>query len=114
MTDEIFAVQVEFNAYYNSFIVLTKIDVRVYDALSGKLRKVFNDLFDERYIVDLTAFCFGARQRKFYVADNSGHIRVYNMKGGEFVKKVNQSTNLDLEFPNKTYQFKKKENLEIS
>lgn len=57
--------------------------------MTGKLKKVFNDLMDEKYPVDLSTFCLGARQRKFFVGDNIGLIRQYNMNNGEFLKSVN-------------------------
>lgn len=72
--DDICAIAVEFNEYYNWFVVLTKIDIRVYDALTGRLKKVFNDIHDDKSTVDLSCLCFGGKQRKFYVADNSGVI----------------------------------------
>ena len=49
-----------------------RIDIRIYDALTGRLKKVFNDIHDEKSIVDLSCLCFGGKQRKFYIADNSG------------------------------------------
>jgi len=83
--------------------------------LTGKLKKVFNDLHDEKIIVDLTTFCFGANERKFYIADNGGFMRVYNMKNGEFMKKVNLTTEIEgPEFANKHSHIKKKENNEVS
>jgi hypothetical protein len=83
--------------------------------LTGKLIKVFNDLHDEKIIVDLTNFCFGANERKFFIADNAGLIRVYNMKNGEFMKKVNNTNEMEgPEFSTKSVQIKKKENNEIS
>lgn len=51
----------EFNSYFNWFVVLTKMDIRVYDAMTGRLKKVFNDLHDEKFLVDLSTFTFGGR-----------------------------------------------------
>ena len=83
--------------------------------MTGKLKKVFNDLHDEKIIVDLTTFCFGANERKFFIADNGGFMRVYNMKNGEFMKKVNITTDIEgPEFANKHSHIKKKENNEVS
>ncbi len=42
--DEIYPLHIDFNTYFSSFIVLSKLDIRLYDALSGKLKKVFNIL----------------------------------------------------------------------
>jgi len=40
---------------------MNRIDVRCYDGINGKLKKVFNELTDEKYPVDLCAMCFGSR-----------------------------------------------------
>lgn len=73
--DDVYPIAVEFNLYYNCFVVLTKMDIRLYDAMSGKMKKVFNDLYDEKMAVDLSNFAFGGRQRKFFISDNAGLIR---------------------------------------
>ena len=44
--DDIHALHVEFNSYFNVIVILTKLDIRLYDAMTGKLKKVFNDLYD--------------------------------------------------------------------
>ena len=59
--EEIYPIAVEFNVYYNAFVVLTKIDIRIYDAMSGKLKKVVNELFDDKMQLDISALCFGGR-----------------------------------------------------
>lgn len=60
--------------YYKSKFLL-RIDVRCYDAMTGKLKKVFNEVHDEKFSVDLSTMCFGGKERKFYVGDNAGLIR---------------------------------------
>ena len=59
--EDIYPISVDFNLYYNCFVVLTKMDLRLYDAMNGKLKKVFNDLYDEKMVLDLTNFAFGGR-----------------------------------------------------
>lgn len=75
INDDLAVLQVEFNTYFNYFVLLTKIDVRCYDAMTGKLRKVFNEVHEDKFSVDLCYFCFGGGDRKFYLADNAGLIR---------------------------------------
>lgn len=43
--------------------------------MTGKLRKVFNEVHEDKFSVDLCYFCFGGGDRKFYLADNAGLIR---------------------------------------
>ena len=115
MIDDVYPIQVEFNSYFNAFVVLTKMDVRLYDAMTGRMNKVFNELFDEKIPLDLSYFAFGGRQRKVFMGDNAGLIRQYNMKNGEFIKKVNKHNEIERsEFANKIINLKKRDTLEIS
>ena len=69
--------------------------MRLYDAMTGKLKNVFNELHNDRYSVELSGFCLGAKQRKFFIADNGGNIRQYNMKNGQFLKNVNDEKEIE-------------------
>ena len=40
--DEIYPIQVDFNEYFNYFVVMSKVDIRYYNVLTGKLKKVIN------------------------------------------------------------------------
>jgi WD40 repeat protein len=84
--EELAPLTVTFNPYFNTFHVVTKHDMRVYDAFTGKLRKVFTELQDERQPGDNTAFQMGARNRKFLIGDNIGQIRLYNIKSGDLIQ----------------------------
>ncbi len=61
INEEIYALDVDFNLYFNQIVILTKIDIRLYDAMTGKLNKVFNELHNDKNSVELSVFCFGAR-----------------------------------------------------
>ena len=61
MIDDVYPISVEFNAYFNCFVVLTKMDIRLYDAMTGRMKKVFNDLYDEKMALDLSNVVFGGR-----------------------------------------------------
>jgi hypothetical protein len=84
--------------------------------MTGKLKKVFNEVHSDRFSVDLSTFCFGGRQRKFYLSDQAGLIRQYNMKNGEFLKDCNDINELEEnpEFKKKCAHIPKKELNEIS
>ena len=47
---------------------------------------MFTEINDEKSSSELSCMCFGARQRKFYLGDNAGSIRSYNMKNSEYLK----------------------------
>mmetsp|Transcript_41306 Transcript_41306/g.36654 ORF Transcript_41306/g.36654 Transcript_41306/m.36654 type:complete len:270 (-) Transcript_41306:1051-1860(-) len=110
--EDVYAIHADYNAYYNTFVIVTKIDIRVYDAVTGRLRKVLTDLNGGEGNQDLSAFAFGGKQRKFYLGDNSGVVKIYNMKDGGVIHKVNEpGEEQDLD---RRKTVKKKENNETS
>lgn len=67
---------------------MTKLDFRVYDALTGKLLKVCNNVVEEKMPADLTHFVIGSRERKAVVTDNAGLCRVFHVNSGELISKI--------------------------
>jgi len=57
--------------------------------MTGQLQNVFIDFSDtkdsEKQTSELSSFCFGALQRKFFIGNNSGKIMHCNMKNGEYL-----------------------------
>ena len=88
-TEECYPINVEFNLYFNVFVIQTKQDIRIYDGLTGKLKKVFNEIQDANISAEINCLCFGGKQRKFFIGDNAGLIRQFNMKDGVLLKEVN-------------------------
>jgi len=80
-----------FNKHFKNFTVVTKYDIRVYGSIDGKLTKVFTDLLpsNKQYNPEITKTFMGGRDRKIYVGDNAGNLRLYNVKNCEFLKHVN-------------------------
>ena len=62
--------------------------MRVFDALTGRLIKVFTNLNDDQMSGELTNFCLGSRERKMLVVDNIGLCRLLNVNNGELIQKV--------------------------
>lgn len=79
----------DFNTYYLQFVVVTKFDVRVYDCINGKLRKIYTDIQDPRTESELSAMVLDHRHRITIIGDNSGSIRAYNFANGALMKKIN-------------------------
>eukprot|EP01083_Nonionella_stella_P002986 8521_1 len=61
-------------------------EVKVWNAISGKLSKVYRELTE----TELTALCFDGRNRKLITGDHQGHVRVYNYLTGAFMKSMEQ------------------------
>lgn len=86
--EELIPFHTSFNPYFNTFNVVTKNDIRVYDAITGQLKKVLTDLTDQKTHAEITSFQMGPRNRKFFVADNNGHCKVFNVKSGEMLSSL--------------------------
>ena len=82
-------IQVEFNTYYLQFVVLTKYDLRVYDCVTGKLRKIYTEVQDPRTESELSAMVLDHRNRICLLGDNSGSIRAYNFANGALMRSIN-------------------------
>lgn len=79
----------DFNTYYLQFIVVTKFDIRIYDCVNGKLRKIYTDVQNPRTESELSAMVLDHRNRICIVGDNSGSIRAYNFANGALMKSIN-------------------------
>lgn len=82
--------------------------MRIYDALTGKLVKVFTSLNDEMINLEFTNFCTGSRERKMILSDNLGLCRIVNVNNGELIQKIVKMKDLkirakDIESRKKSY-----------
>ena len=64
--------------------------MRVYDAATGKLIKIFTNIIEPGKGAELTTFCFDGRDRKIYFGDSNGSLNIYNANNGILMKKVGQ------------------------
>lgn len=85
-------IHVEFNSYFFQIFVLTKYDLRIYDCLTGRLRKIFTEIQDTRSESELSAMIMDMRHRIIFIGDNSGSIRAYNCANGALIKKINSDS----------------------
>lgn len=91
LLDQSQPVRAVFSDHYKNFMVLTKHDMRVFSPITGKLQRVFTNIAkqDSDYFVQVSSFCVGARNRKFYLGDSEGYIRMFNLKNGQLLKTLN-------------------------
>lgn len=88
--DDTIPIYATFNTHYNNIIICTKWDVRIYGAQNGRIQKCFNEIIDKRTNADLTSFTIDDRNRKIFIGDTFGSIRVFNISNGVFIKHVNE------------------------
>lgn len=80
----------DFNRYYMEIVIVTKADLRVYDSKTGRLKRIYTDIHDQKYESEVTSFCFDHRHRKFFIGDSSGGIRTYNFSNGALMKVISK------------------------
>ena len=81
-----------FNTYFNSLVITTDYDIRIYNCYTAKLEKCYVDsriLGNESN--NIQAYAEGALFRKYYISDNKGTIECFNMVNGEKLKLVNDA-----------------------
>lgn len=90
--EDTYPLHISFNEYFKRFVVMTRYEIRVYDSYRGRLQEVFTDVLKQskRNMTHLLCYVEGSRARKFYIGDNMGCVRIYNMKNAEMLKEVNQ------------------------
>jgi len=84
------ALKASFNSYFNTLVITTDYDLRVFNCYTGKLEKVF---VDQRIVEGehdrINGYHEGALQRKYYIGDPKGNIDCFNFANGEKLKAVN-------------------------
>ncbi|OMJ87796.1 hypothetical protein SteCoe_10448 [Stentor coeruleus] len=78
---------VEFNSYYMQFIVSTRFDVRIYDCLTGKLKKIYTD-FKTPSEAELTTMVLDHRSRIILLGDSVGSLVAYNCANGSLITTI--------------------------
>lgn len=77
-----------FNCIFNpttvSFATISHKDVKIWNALNGRLSRIYRGLSDS----GITATCLDARQRKLIIGDSAGKIRVFNYQTGSYMKSL--------------------------
>lgn len=84
ITDDFPVVVALFNAEMLTILTASGRSVRVWDALTGKLKSTFKDVATS----DITAMCIDDRKRKFLLGTHDGTIRVYNCANGVEMKSM--------------------------
>ena len=67
-----------------SFLTCNRQDIKLWNALNGRLSRVYRGLSD----APISALCFDKRERKLFVGDKQGKIRVYNALTGAYMKSL--------------------------
>ena len=83
-------ISVEFNSYYMQIVVLTSFDIRIYDCITGRLKRIINSLNNFNSDAELTALVFDSRNRVFAIGNSHGCINAYNFANGSYICAVKE------------------------
>ena len=90
ISDKLLTIQVIFNRNSLLLITATEASVKLWDAESGRIIKVYRNLSKSQ----ITAAALHPRQRKFCIGDHDGQVLVYNVANGNFMQVILCETNL--------------------
>ncbi|CAG9329654.1 unnamed protein product [Blepharisma stoltei] len=86
--DETIAICCYYNPQYHTFITAHSGCVKVWNAATGRLSRVFRDLTPG----DITALIMDDKYRKMYIGDSQGHVYTFKIKNGARIKEFKQHT----------------------
>ena len=72
-----------YNNFQNDLITFSDKRVKLWDIFTGKMTKVFEDPMDG---AEITCFTHDKEMKRFYIGDNVGKIKNYNLSTGGFLK----------------------------
>ena len=72
-----------FNSYTNELITISTERIKFWNIFNGKVNKLYEDLMNG---AEISTFELDKRNKKFYLGDNNGKIRSYNLINGNILK----------------------------
>ena len=84
-------IDVQYVEAYQTFVVMTKDSLRVYNGKNGRLTMYLDNIAGENNVEgysDLSSMCLDAKHRKIYLGDIEGVTRCFNVSTGLLIKKI--------------------------
>ena len=72
-----------YNKLSKDLISISSKRIKIWNIFTGKMRKSYDNLMKDN---DITASCFDSQMKRFYLGDNSGKIKCFNLSTGNFIK----------------------------
>ena len=85
-------IQVEYNFSMNEIVVCTKKEVKILDANTGRVKKIYAGLLGNTED-DITTFRMVQQNKKFILGDQRGNLGLYLHQTGELLQMMNGHTN---------------------
>ena len=79
-----------YNNLSKDLISFSNKKIKIWNIFTGKVKKTYDDLMKGN---EITAFTCDKQMKRFYLGDNSGHVKGFNMSTGDFLKDFFQHEN---------------------
>ena len=77
---------------YQTIIVLSKTNLRIYNTRNGRLIKIIENLGgDQSDYGELTSMCLDHPHRKLFIGDSRGAVRIFNVNSGVLMSELELS-----------------------
>ena len=72
-----------YNPLSKDLISISSKRVKIWNVYNGKMRKSYDNLMKDN---EITSCCFDKQMKRFYLGDNLGKIKCFNLSTGNFIK----------------------------
>ena len=79
-----------YNNLSKDLITFSNKRIKIWNIFTGKVKKSYDELMKG---CEITAFTCDKQMKRFYLGDNGGHIKGFNMSTGDFLKDFSQHEN---------------------
>ena len=83
LCDDNILIDCEYNPYNNKIITISTKNIKFWNIFNGKVDKIYEDLMNGN---EIAVFELDKRKKKFYLGDNNGKIKCYNLINGLLLK----------------------------
>ena len=72
-----------YNNLSKDLITFSNKKIKIWNIFTGKVKKTYDDLMKGN---EITSFCCDKQMKRFYLGDNGGHVKGFNMSTGDSLK----------------------------
>ena len=83
LTDDNPLLSCVYNKLSKDLITISNKRIKIWNIFTGKMKKSYEDLMKGN---EITAFTCDKQMKRFYLGDNSGNIKCFNLSTGDFIK----------------------------
>ena len=90
LTDDNQLLSCVYNKLSKDLISISNKRIKIWNIFTGKMKKSYDDLMKGN---EITAFTCDSQMKRFYLGDNLGKVKCFNLSTGDFIKDFNSHEN---------------------